>query len=41
MKRSKYVQLSLAASVAMAISGCGPTEKTYELKKKYLSLIHI
>ncbi|ALI08083.1 MULTISPECIES: DUF1190 domain-containing protein [Pseudomonas] len=35
MKRSKYVQLSLAASVAMAISGCGPTEKTYELKKKY------
>ena len=35
MKRSKYVQLSLAASVAMAISGCGPTEKTYELQKKY------
>ena len=35
MKRSKYVQLSLAASVAMAISGCGPTEKTYDLQKKY------
>ncbi|MCJ8205180.1 DUF1190 domain-containing protein [Pseudomonas sp. RGM2987] len=35
MKRSKYVQLSLAASVAMAISGCGPTEKTYPLQKKY------
>ncbi|WPN58703.1 DUF1190 domain-containing protein [Pseudomonas sp. P9_31] len=35
MKRSKYVQLSLAASVAMAISGCGPTEKTYEIHKKY------
>ena len=35
MKRSKYVQLSLAASVAMAISGCGPTEKTYEMQKKY------
>ncbi|MDO7898868.1 DUF1190 domain-containing protein [Pseudomonas citrulli] len=35
MKRSKYVQLSLAASVAMAISGCGPTEKTYQLQKKY------
>ena len=35
MKRSKYVQLSLAASVAMAISGCGPTEKTYAVQKKY------
>ncbi|WP_260958122.1 DUF1190 domain-containing protein [Pseudomonas citri] len=35
MKRSKYVQLSLAASVALAISGCGPTEKTYRLQKKY------
>lgn len=35
MKRSKYVQLSLAASVAMAISGCGPSEKTYEIHKKY------
>lgn len=35
MKRSKYVQLSLAASVAMAISGCGPTEKTYPVQKKY------
>lgn len=35
MKRSKYVQLSLAASAVMAISGCGPTEKTYDLKKKY------
>ena len=35
MKRSKYVQLSLAASVALAISGCGPTEKTYKLQKKY------
>ena len=35
MKRSKYVQLSLAAPVAMAISGCGPTEKTYDLQKKY------
>ncbi|MFU2329201.1 hypothetical protein D3C87_940950 [compost metagenome] len=35
MKRSKYVQLSLAASVAMAISGCGPTEKTYSVQKKY------
>lgn len=35
MKRSKYVQLSLAASLATAISGCGPTEKTYDLKKKY------
>ncbi|WP_207280655.1 DUF1190 domain-containing protein [Pseudomonas sp. FW300-N2F2] len=35
MKRSKYVQLSLAASVAMAISGCGPAEKTYKLQKKY------
>lgn len=35
MKRSKYVQLSLAASVAMAISGCGPTEETYEIHKKY------
>jgi len=35
MKRSTYVQLSLAASVAMAISGCGPTEKTYDLQKKY------
>lgn len=35
MKRSKYVQLSLAASVALAISGCGPTEKTYAVQKKY------
>ncbi|MBZ9782228.1 DUF1190 domain-containing protein [Pseudomonas sp. REP124] len=35
MKRSKYVQLPLAASVAMAISGCGPTEKTYAVQKKY------
>ncbi|WP_047229450.1 DUF1190 domain-containing protein [Pseudomonas brassicacearum] len=35
MKRSKYVQLSLAASVAMAISGCDPTEKTYPVQKKY------
>ena len=35
MKRSKYVQLSLAASVALAISGCGPAEKTYKLQKKY------
>lgn len=35
MKRSKYVQLSLAASVAMAISGCEPAEKTYPLQKKY------
>ena len=35
MKRSKYVQLSLAASVAMAISGCGPTEKIYPVQKKY------
>jgi len=35
MKRSTYVQLSLAASVAMAISGCQPPEKTYELQKKY------
>jgi len=35
MKRSKYVQLSLAASVAMAISGCGPTEKTYPVQKQY------
>ncbi|PQP02766.1 MULTISPECIES: DUF1190 domain-containing protein [Pseudomonas] len=35
MKRSKYVQLSLAASVAMAISGCGQAEKTYEIHKKY------
>ena len=35
MKRSKYVQLSLAASVALAISGCGPMEKTYKLQKKY------
>ncbi|WLG22655.1 DUF1190 domain-containing protein [Pseudomonas sp. FP1154] len=35
MKRSKYVQLSLAASVAMAISGCSPTEKTYPVQKKY------
>ncbi|AWY41453.1 DUF1190 domain-containing protein [Pseudomonas putida] len=35
MKRSTYVQLSLAASVAMAISGCGPTEKTYSVQKKY------
>lgn len=35
MKRSKYVQLSLAASVAMAISGCGQAEKTYPVQKKY------
>jgi uncharacterized protein YgiB involved in biofilm formation len=35
MKRSKYVQLSLAASVAMAISGCGVAEKTYPVQKKY------
>ncbi len=35
MKRSKYVQLSLAASVAMAISACGPTEKTYSIQKQY------
>lgn len=35
MKRSKYVQLSLAASVAIAISGCEPAEKTYEIHKKY------
>ncbi|TDF83240.1 DUF1190 domain-containing protein [Pseudomonas sp. H9] len=35
MKRSKYVQLSLVASVAMAVSGCGPTEKTYDVQKKY------
>ncbi|POA28991.1 MULTISPECIES: DUF1190 domain-containing protein [unclassified Pseudomonas] len=35
MKRSKYVQLSLAASVAVAISGCGPTEKTYTVNQKF------
>ncbi|TVT82633.1 DUF1190 domain-containing protein [Pseudomonas sp. H3(2019)] len=35
MKRSKYVQLSLAASVAIAISGCEPAEKTYAVQKKY------
>ncbi|RON10973.1 hypothetical protein BK659_01705 [Pseudomonas brassicacearum] len=35
MKRSKYVQLSLAASVAIAISGCGPTEKTYAVNQKF------
>ncbi|WP_338920886.1 DUF1190 domain-containing protein [Pseudomonas silesiensis] len=35
MKRSKYVQLSLAASVAMAISGCGVAEKTFPVQKKY------
>lgn len=35
MKRSKYVQLSLAASVAVAISGCGPSEKTYTIDQKF------
>ncbi|WP_407314304.1 DUF1190 domain-containing protein [Pseudomonas sp. nanlin1] len=35
MKRSKYVQLSLAASVALAVSGCGQQEKTYSVKKEF------
>lgn len=35
MKRSKYVQLSLAASVALAVAGCGQQEKTYTLKKEF------
>ncbi|WP_277960438.1 DUF1190 domain-containing protein [Pseudomonas sp. RIT-To-2] len=35
MKRSKYVQLSLAASVALAVAGCGAPEKTYQVKKTF------
>jgi len=35
MKRSKYVQLSLAASVALAVAGCGAPEKTYQVKKNF------
>jgi uncharacterized protein YgiB involved in biofilm formation len=35
MKRSRYVQLSLAASVALVVSGCGQQEKTYSLKKDF------
>lgn len=35
MKRSTYVQLSLAASVALVVSGCGQQEKTYALKKDF------
>ena len=35
MKRSQYVQLSLAASVALAVAGCNAPEKTYALKKQF------
>jgi len=35
MKRSQYVQLSLAASVAIAVSGCGAPEKTYSLNQQF------
>ncbi|MDE1168351.1 MAG: DUF1190 domain-containing protein [Pseudomonas sp.] len=35
MKRSKYVQLSLAASVAMAVAGCGAPEKSYSVKQQF------
>lgn len=35
MKRSPYVQLSLVASVALVVAGCGPSEKTYSLKKQF------
>lgn len=35
MKRSKCVQLSLSAAVAMAISGCQPPEPNYQVSKTF------
>lgn len=35
MKRSKCVQLSLSAAVALAISGCQPPEQKYQINKTF------
>jgi len=35
MKRSQYVQLSLAASVALAVSGCDSKPETFSVQQKF------
>lgn len=35
MKRSKFVQLSLAAAVSVSITGCSPDEQTVTASKKF------